>query len=571
MSRNFFIVALLLFLLSPALLSQTHAKYWVQFKDKSGTTFSTSEPEKFLSPRAIEKRKRFNIPITEQDLPVSATYISQVLALDTSTILFTQSKWLNGITIYAAHDSMLIWLQRLPFVKYCEITHHMKEAEPQISSYYRNPNHQTPQYGKMPKEQANGALTIDYGQAEPQIRINNIHWLHRLGFRGEEMLMMIMDGGFLNTDQVRHFDLLHKENRIRDVRNFVQPSESPYRSGEHGTNVLSCIASWVPGEHVGSAPFVTVYLAQTEDGRSENAVEEDNWVAGLEWADSLGCDVLNSSLGYIRFDDTTYKRTYDNITGKSSRASIAASIAASKGIIVCNSAGNEGNSAWHYIGCPADAENILAVGGVNAEGRRATFSSYGPTADGRIKPDAVAVGRNALAASRRSKTIHINGTSFSSPLLAGMVTCLWQAFPQKSTFEIMDAVRRSGNQATQPDSSLGYGITDFLKAYNLLNQPESSYSIDFKNYALYDKNAEVVIFAPEAGEALLEFYADSNPQKISSKKITLISGKNYYKFSLPKLPKKSDYEIYKVKITINGNSFNFILGQEKAIDLKNFE
>lgn len=304
MSRNFFIVALLLFLLSPALLSQTHAKYWVQFKDKSGTNFSTSEPEKFLSPRAIEKRKRFNIPITEQDLPVSATYISQVLALDTSTILFTQSKWLNGITIYAAHDSMLIWLQRLPFVKYCEITHRMKEAEPQISSYYRNPNTQTPQYGKMPKEQANGALTIDYGQAEPQIRINNIHWLHRLGFRGEEMLMMIMDGGFLNTDQVRHFDLLHKENRIRDVRNFVQPSESPYRSGEHGTNVLSCIASWVPGEHVGSAPFVTVYLAQTEDGRSENAVEEDNWVAGLEWADSLGCDVLNSSLGYTRFDDT---------------------------------------------------------------------------------------------------------------------------------------------------------------------------------------------------------------------------------------------------------------------------
>jgi hypothetical protein len=152
-----------------------------------------------------------------------------------------------------------------------------------------------------------------------------------------------------------------------------------------------------------------------------------------------------------------------------------------------------------------------------------------------------------------------------------MVTCLWQAFPQKSTFEIMDAIRKSGNQAAQPDSSLGYGITDFLKAYNLLNQPESSYFIDFKNYALFDKNAEVVIIAPEAGEALLEFYADSNPQKISSKKITLVSGKNQYKFSLPKLSKKSDYEIYKVKITINGNSFNFILGQEKAIDLKNFE
>ncbi|MDR0368540.1 MAG: S8 family serine peptidase, partial [Bacteroidales bacterium] len=436
--RNSIRYRLFFFLFSPVLLwGQQPAKYWIQFKDKQGTTFSVEKPEDFLSQRAIEKRQRFNIPVTEQDLPVSMSYIRQVLDLDTSMIYFSQSKWLNGITVYCEDENIAEKIKQLDFVSNCERTILMKSPEKRYESWYTYP---ASDYTFAQRSAVLPQQDLDYGKSKGQIRINNAHWLHRMGYRGEGMLMMIIDGGFHNVDSIRHFAKLREENRLWGIRNYVQPDVDPMRKHSHGTSVLSCIVSYIPGVLIGTAPMSSVYIAQTEDGRTENKVEEDNLAAGLEWADSLGCDVINISLGYTQFDDTILPvRVHADLTGMVSRASQAASIAASKGMIVCNSAGNSGEMQWRKISSPADAKDILTVGGIDIHGKRASFSSYGPTADGRIKPDACAVGRNAYAANPFGKTSLINGTSFSSPILAGMVACLWQIFPEKSNYEIMDA------------------------------------------------------------------------------------------------------------------------------------
>ncbi|MDL2231039.1 S8 family serine peptidase [Bacteroidales bacterium OttesenSCG-928-L19] len=479
MKRLFFIVAFLL--LGHAFLwAQSPAKYWVQFTDKQESPYSIDRPLEYLSPKAIENRKAFRIPITESDLPVNPQYISKVTALDSEMIVFTRSKWLNGITIYSEKDSIIELMRQLPFVQYCEKTITLKKPEKALESPYIYPH-----AGKTPVPQLPTTSELDYGKGEKQIRLNNVHWLHRMGYKGEGMTMIVMDAGFLNADSIPQFKKLRDENRILGVKNFVRPDVDPFRKDSHGTTVLSCIAADVPGELIGSAPYVMVYLARTEDSRSENVVEEDNWVAGIEWADSLGCKVLNSSLGYTKFDDTLQVRTYKDLNGETSRASRAATIAASKGMIVCNSAGNEGRGKWKHIGSPADANDILSIGATNDEGKKASFSSFGPTADGRIKPDAAAVGEMTYSATSIGTIGRTNGTSLSSPLFSGMVVCLWQAFPHKSNFEIMDAIRRSGNQADKPNDSLGYGITDFLKAYNLLLGEENEkekFTVRFKSY-----------------------------------------------------------------------------------------
>jgi len=554
---------LLFFILSlgfqPDSFAQKPAKYWIQFKDKQYTTYSVDHPEQFLSPKAIQKRMQLGISVTEQDFPVNQQYIDKIMALDSNMILFTQSKWLNGITVYSNTEEILDDIQSLNFVMFCEKTIQMKEEEDKIDYHFLYINDQHPlQIQEIP-------LDIDYGFSKYQLRVNNIHWLHRLGFRGKNILMMLLDGGFHNVDTLRHFALLREENRLRGCRNFVQPSESAFRGGFHGTSVLSCIASYIPGELVGSAPLVSVWLAQTEDSRSENKVEEDNWVAGVEWADSLGCDILNSSLGYTKFDDTTQIRTYANLDGKSSRASQVATIAAAKGMIICNSAGNEGNKTWRYIGCPADAQDILAVGGVDTACKRAPFSSYGPTADGRIKPDAVAVGWNSYVADQHSKTLKGSGTSFASPLMAGMVACLWEAFPKKSNYEIMEAVRQSGNRANAPDSSLGYGITDFLKAYNLLLQQinNSLLKIDIASYVITTKTIEFQIEAATSMNVTVNAKVKSGKSKKVETKLKLQQGINKISLSIPLLHKKLDFDFIDLTIHEENIIHSFILGLER--------
>lgn len=589
MMRKRTIFTCIIVLITLALPAQTPAKYWVAFTDKKGTPYSIAKPEAYLSPRAIELRKAHGIPIDERDLPVNPDYVRQVLALDTAARCFTTSKWLNGMTVYALRDDMKEAVGRLPFVASVERTITMKEPEPP-----KEPAYVFPGSGGAVRHTYQADLRqgddFDYGKAAHQMRVNNVQWLHRMGFRGEGMQMMVLDGGFQNIDTISCFEALRSDHRLLGARNFVQPEKDPMRKHTHGTMVLSCIASYLPGKLVGTAPMVQVYVAQTEDGRSENRIEEDNWVAGLEYADSLGCQVLNSSLGYTTFDDTVNQRTYADLTGEVSRASRAAAIAATKGLLICNSAGNEGGKKWKYIGAPADAKDILSVGAVNVEGKRAYFSSFGPTADGRIKPDACAVGRNTYISTPVGVITIADGTSFSSPMLSGMVACLWQAFPEKNNYEIMEAVRMAGDRnmllngetftAPKPDDGYGYGITDFLRAYNILKYgPEKnvlpvaySHQADSKTSNQF---AVLVNSIKQKGYDQLTVTAtplnlrngkveEGKTVKVATKAM-MTDGALLHTITLPKLSKKQPYQLYRVDFDIDGKTESRIMGLEQPV------
>ncbi len=575
-------------ILVTAAFGQSPAKYWVAFTDKKGTPYSIDKPEAFLSPRALELRRAHGITIDERDLPVNPDYVRQVLALDTAARCFTTSKWLNGMTVYALREDMKEALQRLPFVDSVQRTITMKEPEPPAEAAYVFPGsggQVTHTYQSDFQENHD----FDYGKAKLQVRVNNVQWLHRMGFRGENMQLMVLDGGFQNIDSIACFEALRSDHRLLGARNFVQPEKDPMRKHTHGTMVLSCIASYLPGKLVGTAPMVQVYVAQTEDGRSENRIEEDNWVAGLEYADSLGCQVLNSSLGYTTFDDTVNQRTYADLTGEVSRASRAATIAASKGLLVCNSAGNEGGKKWKHIGAPADAKDILSVGAVNIKGNRAYFSSFGPTADGRIKPDACAVGRNTYLSTPTGVITMADGTSFSSPMLAGMVACLWQAFPEKSNYEIMEAVRQAGDRNVQlngetftapdPDDGYGYGITDFLRAYNILRfGPERNVLPVAYSHKAYSKTSHMfaVLINSIKQKAYNQLTVTATPLtyrngkveegktvKVKTKMTLMDNGALVHVITLPKLTKKQPYQLYRVDFNIDGKTESRIMGLEQ--------
>lgn len=561
MLKNFTVYTFL-FLLTTYLSAQTPAKYWIQFTDKNNSEYSIENPEKYLSERAIEKRKAFNIPITEEDIPVNQLYINNILNLDTGIILFTKSKWFNAITVYTEDSLFSDKIQKLPFVKDWERTILMKEVENFIDSdsifVYKMDRGEVKQ-NSLPYE-------LNYGETDQQVRLNNVHWLHRMGFYGENIVLMVMDAGFHNVDTLKYFQHLREEQRLLGVRNFVKLGENPFKKMSHGTMVLSCIVGYMPEKYVGTAPKISVYLAKTEDERSENKIEEDNWVAGIEWADSLGVDIVNSSLGYTKFDDSTVTRKYEDLTGKVSRASIAADIAVEKGLIICNSAGNEGNKKWYYIGSPADAHHIISVGATNNQGQIAKFSSHGPTADGRVKPDACATGWNTEVVHPRGRVIPSNGTSFASPVLAGMIACLQEAFPEKDNFEIIEAVRISGSKAEKPDKNMGYGITDFLKAYNHLkynnikiNEANHQFIPKIKNFVVQEQTLEFKINSNVKQTIYLQIEFQKS-KKVLKKRIHVNMGMNEFKIKVPRI--KSPYDFVNLKIYRDKDQFEFLLGMD---------
>ena len=293
--------------------------------------------------------------------------------------------------------------------------------------------------------------------------------LHRMGYDGTGMLVAVLDGGFSNVDIMPFFDTLRATNRILEGRDLVDNDDYVYESSSHGSHVLSTMAANLPGMLVGTAPGATYVCIKTEDVRSELRIEEDNWVAGAEYADSLGVDVINSSLGYTTFNIKSMSHEYKDLDGNTSRATIGADIAASKGMLVVVSAGNEGNGRWKYVGAPADADSVMAVGALDRDGDRVKFSSQGPTADGRVKPSVMARGGKSVVGSLYSYEVDsVDGTSFASPIMAGMVTSLWQAFPNKTNMEIIRAIEKSADRYDSPDKKHGHGTPDFYKAYRLL-------------------------------------------------------------------------------------------------------
>ena len=561
MKRFITLSSLLIFVLT--LSAQHPAKYWVEFKDKKDSPYSIDRPEEFLSPRAIEKRQRFDIPVTSQDLPVNESYIKQLLAIDQTMVLLTKSKWLNGVTVYSEEEGIMDKILALPFVSGVECTIRMDSEEdldyPHVT--YAPPT-KTTEVLKIKKGE-----DLNYGYSYSQTNINRAQWLHRMGAHGEGMFIMVLDGGFENANEIPQFEALRNEGRLIGTRNFVQPGRSVFLEGTHGTMTLSCMAGYKEEEMMGTAPKATYFLAQTEDGRSENKIEEDNWVAGLEWADSLGCDVLSSSLGYYKFDNKSQSYQYEDLNGKVSRSSIAASMAASKGIVVCVSAGNEGNGDWHYITSPADADSILTIGAVDRDYKIAEFSSFGPTADGRIKPDGLAIGSQAVIVTPESKVDASYGTSFSAPIFAGMVTCLWQLFPDKTAADVIDAIHRAGPLYDNPNYHYGLGLTNFVTAYNHLARSNDASVLAAFGTSSSNGSCEGICYA-SVGVSSFTIKVSLDGTPVPGEQVIRVKGKSVgdyqfckFKVKLPKCPKGHDYAIAKVQIICpEGISYEQLIG-----------
>lgn len=420
--------------------------YWVQLADKKGTPFQISNPEAFLSQRAIDRRMRQHIAIDETDLPVSPVYIDSLK--NRGLEIFHTSKWLNGITVRTADTALMQKVASLPFVASVQLTRPASALKLARS--------------KFREDELNAEIDPSgYGIAITQLTQLNGQYLHNQGFRGKGIQIAILDAGFWHVNQIAAFDSLRLTNRILGTRDFVDPGSDIYQQHTHGMSVLSCMGGNLPGKLIGTAPDASYFLIRTEQDPSEYLIEEDNWVAGAELADSAGVDVINSSLGYGNFDDPAMNHSFSDLNGKKTRITQAANMAFSKGILVFNSAGNEGAGG---IIAPSDGENVIAVAAVDKYGARASFSSVGPAYGGAVKPNVAAMGASTFLVTSGGALWYSSGTSFSSPVLAGMGACLLQANPYANVKQLKLAIEQSGHQYSKPDSLLGYGIPDFGKA-----------------------------------------------------------------------------------------------------------
>jgi serine protease AprX len=479
---------LIIVLVSLPILSeaQTKTKYWVRFTDKNGSSYSVSNPSAFLSVRAIARRTKQNISIVENDLPVNSGYINSVLATGAVTLL-NRSKWFNAISIYTTDQAALNAIKALPFVVQVDSVARKNPVK-------RNTFEELSDKGSSQRNA--GTQAYDYGMALNQVQMIGADCMHSKGFDGQGMVIAILDAGFNNADIVSAFDSVRTNNQILGTWDFVSGNSNVYDDDQHGEAVFSCIAANLPGQMIGTAPKASFWLLRTEDAPTENIIEEHNWVSGAEFADSVGADVINSSLGYTEFDDPSEDHTYFDMNGNTAIATIAADIAASKGILVVNSAGNSGGDAWYYIGAPADGDSVLAVGAVDWNGNYAAFSSHGPSSDGDVKPNVSAQGSGTIVYYSGGYIGTGNGTSFSSPLMAGAAACLWQAHPTATNMQIFDAIQQSGSQFSTPDSELGYGIPDMCLADDILNGltglfPNPTFGSFQYNY--FSKNGETLV------------------------------------------------------------------------------
>jgi len=440
---------------SPA---QDSLKYWIQFTDKNNNGFSISQPEQFLSARSLERRSKQNIAIDFKDLPVTEAYVDSLRALGAN--ILNRSKWMNAVTISTDDTALMQQISFLPFVKSSQTVKRFGLLKPDDKFEKLSPT-----FG--------GQRTFnDYGHAFTQIRMLNGDVVHDIGYTGKGVLIAVIDAGFSEAHTHELFVNLRDEARILATRDFVDGDDWVYDHSGHGTAVLATLAAWYPGEMIGTAYDAEYLLLRSEDVESEFLIEEYNWISAAEFADSMGADILTTSLGYSTFDDSTMNHTYADMDGNTTRITIGSDIAASRGMLVVNSAGNQGASGWKYVTAAADGDSVLAVGSVDADGNYSNFSSQGPTYDGRVKPDVVAMGQGVTVSGfGESLTATSSGTSFSGPIIAGMAACLWEAYPHKSNMDIYRAIIQSAHQYDYPDTLMGYGIPNFVNALYILDQP----------------------------------------------------------------------------------------------------
>ena len=428
--------------------AEKNYKYRVSLKDKAGSAYTIDKPQEFLSERALERRNRQQLPIDETDLPVSQKYVNELLGCGAR--LVTTSRWNNTVVLEVSDTLLMDQVSQMPFVT-------------GVKKVWTQPDSIPARNAERKKEVKNDIKKTDgyYGRALRQIAIHGGDSLHAAGFSGKGMHIAVIDAGFYNADEIKFF----KKMDLLGTRDFVNPASDIYAENGHGMMVLSCMAANAKDAFVGTAPEASFWLLRSEDADTEQPVEEDYWAAAIEFADSVGVDVVNTSLGYHAFDEGYGGYRYRDLDGHTSMMSHSASMAADKGVIVVCSAGNSGRKAWKKMTPPGDSENVLTVGAINYDLENADFSSIGHTSDGRIKPDVMAIGVNSVVSSGSGKVSQGNGTSFASPIMCGVVACFWQACPWLTAKEVIKAVQQAGDRVDFPDNIYGYGVPNLWKAY----------------------------------------------------------------------------------------------------------
>jgi len=453
------LLILTLFLSVYSLVAQTEDA-WVYFKDKPSEKQFISAPLKMLTQRSLNRRMRYNISLDFKDVPVEESYVLHIKNAEGVKIL-ARSKWLNALHVQGSQAAILN-LMDTDFVANVQFANKSLNSSAKISNSKKIVRQ---------KNKFEVATDFEYGEATNQIKIMRGEILHENNFTGEGMQIAVIDGGFPNVDTFLAFERIRNNNQILGGYDFVNRDSNFYSGHYHGMSVLSTIAGYIENEFVGTAPDAEFYLFISEDVDNETPLEESLWVEAAEKADSLGVDVINTSLGYTTFDNPNYNHTYEDMNGETTFISRGAEIAFSRGMIVVNAAGNEGDNDWHFISAPADANSVLSIGAVFFFGSIdiAPFSSFGPTSDDRVKPDVCAIGAFAAGIDESGNlTSILFGTSFASPIMTGVAACLWQAFPEKSNAEITQLIKESAHLFLNPTNQEGYGVPNFETIFNIL-------------------------------------------------------------------------------------------------------
>ena len=434
--------------------------YRYALKDKAATNYTLDKPQRFLSQKSLERRQRQGVAIDSTDLPVCRAYIKLFDVRGTKIV--GTSKWQNTVLVQSNDSLLLDKLSQQDIVRHAKCVFVAPDSIEEPDDIRWNVHEDFNRWDSVKND--------PYGMARGQIEMLNGTKLHELDYTGRGMTIAVIDGGFQNYDRIPAF----KETHIVGTRNFVPAridkvlqvcERGPFHAIDHGTKVLSALAANAPEVHIGTAPDADYWLLRSEANQIEQPIEEDLWAMAVETADSVGADIISSSLGYYAYDEGRGNYRLQDLNGHTAFISYEASMLAGKGIVLCNSAGNSGMGQWKKIGVPADAPDIITVGAIDRDKRLASFSSIGPSQDGRIKPDIMAQGAPAALLSGRGTLVHDMGTSFSTPIVSGLVACLWQALPNKNAREIIQLVRESASQYNEPTNIFGYGIPDFWKAY----------------------------------------------------------------------------------------------------------
>jgi serine protease AprX len=444
-------ITVVIALIANLLSAQVATKFWIKLADKNGTPYSVSTPTAFLTQKSVNRRVAQGILVDQTDLPVTPAYVAQIDNIANVKVLYA-SKWLNSVavtitsTISSVISTATTAINTLSFVVNTNPTNkfrvvYEKEVPENINTHAK----------------AQGIIEY-YGNGYDQAQQINAVCLHGYGFRGKGMTIAVMDAGFDNANNLPAFDSLFARGGVLGTRDFVEGGNSVYEDFSHGMKVLSCMAACQPSAMVGTAPDADYWLLRTEDVATETPSEEYNWIRAAEFSDSVGVDILTTSLGYTTFDKTSFNHTYSGLNGKTYPMSIAATMAVRKGMFVLNAAGNDGSGSWQFIGVPADADSICTVGAIDGSGNYANFSSKGPTADGRIKPDLVARGLATWVAKTTGGYEQGNGTSYATPVLAGAIACFWQRHTTFNTMKVLDTLRKTASNNLAPNNTIGWGI-----------------------------------------------------------------------------------------------------------------